>query len=76
MSDRYLRHIPSGTLYIWQAAYAQRSDFEEVADAPKAEAEDAPKPKAKAKPKAIEPVEPAAETNDAALSADASRGLP
>jgi hypothetical protein len=73
MSDRYLRHIPSGTLYIWQASYAQRSDFEEVEAAPTVE--DAPKPKAKAKPKAIEPVEPA-ETNDAALSADASRGLP
>jgi hypothetical protein len=32
MSDRLLRHIPSGTLYIWQPAYAQRKDFEEVVE--------------------------------------------
>lgn len=85
MADRYLRHIPSGILYIWQAAYAQRTDFEEVEDAP--QDEDAPaapiviktKVKTKAKPRAIEPVESddlEINLNDVALSADASRGLP
>jgi hypothetical protein len=82
MSDRYLRHTPSGILYIWQAEYAQRADFEEVADAPVEENPTPvqavmPRQKVKvAKPKAIEVVEPEIELDDSALRADASRGLP
>lgn len=32
MADRYIKHIPSGQVFIYQGAYAQREDFEECAD--------------------------------------------
>jgi hypothetical protein len=91
MADKMLRHIPTGTLYIWQPAFAQRADFEDYVPEPEPVVEapavvDAPAPKAKTSRKKAEaapepePVvkyapEPAF-VDEAALSADASRGLP
>lgn len=84
MADKYLRHIPTGTIYIWQAAYAQRADFEDYVPEPVAEpvVEETPKAKTKVtrKKAAVEPApEPTPEpvlVDEAALSADASRNLP
>ncbi len=81
MSDRMLRHIPSGTLYIWQAAYAQRKDFEEVAEevieTPAVVEE--PKPRTR-RVKALDP-QPVVEVEVAVveeerIQEDASRNLP
>jgi hypothetical protein len=83
MSDRMLRHIPSGTLYIWQPAYAQRKDFEEVVEevveeAPAEVAEPA-KPRAR-RVKALDP-QPIVEAEvviveEERIQEDASRDLP
>ena len=90
MSDRYLKHIPSGVIYIWQTAFAVRDDFVEVADLqgtpmnviegdfkviPNEVVEDKPVKKGK---RGISPV--ADELDDLlaaqqALNADASRGM-
>lgn len=50
MADKYLRHKPTGIMYIWQAAFAQNTEFEEVdsLDEPKAPA---PKATRQRKPK-------------------------
>lgn len=76
MADRYLKHIPSGVVYILQPAFAQRADFIEVANLagdPLPDGKDEPvaETKSRGKRKSGEVV---ADT-DAALSADASRGL-
>lgn len=73
MADRMLRHIPTGVLYVYQPVFATRPDFEEIFDVesrvvPEAEVE-AAKPKRKPKP-VVEP------TDEAQISADASRNLP
>lgn len=87
MADKLLRHIPTGTLYIWQPAFAQRADFEDYVPEPEPVVEapaatDAPKAKSSRKKAEVAP-EPAekytpepAFVDEAALSADASRGLP
>lgn len=69
MSDRLLRHIPTGVLYIWQLTYAEREDFEEVETA----AENAPEP---VKPKRAAKAGLQAPVDDTALNAEASRGMP
>lgn len=80
MADKYLRHIPSGTIYIWQPAYAQRDDFEDYVPEPEPVVEEAPKPKTSRKKAAAAPApEPTPEpvlVDEDALSADASRNLP
>jgi hypothetical protein len=90
MADKMLRHIPTGTLYIWQPVFAQRADFEDYVPEPEpvveAPAADAAAPKAKtSRKKADATPEPEPEAkytpepafvDEAALSADASRGLP
>lgn len=50
MADKYLRHKPTGIVYIWQPAFAQNPEFEELEslDEPKA----APKATRKRKSKA------------------------
>jgi hypothetical protein len=70
MVDKHLRHIPTGIVYIWQPAFAQRDDFEDVL--PEPEAAEAPKGlKRRAKPT------PVVDAVDAeAVSADATRNLP
>ena len=40
MTDRLLRHIPSGVLWVYQPAFATRPDFEEVIDVPVVEVAD------------------------------------
>ena len=32
MSDRLLRHIPTNILYVWQPAFANNPEFEEIID--------------------------------------------
>ena len=71
MADRMLRHIPSGVLYVYQPAFAMRSDFEEIINVEAREVKD-PKPRSR---KAADVPAPPAVDNDA-ISADASRGLP
>lgn len=56
MTQRLLRHIPTGILYAYQDIYAQRKDFEEIIDV---EAKEIPepvarKPRAKAETKSVE----------------------
>ncbi len=64
MTQRYLRHIPSGVIHAYQDIYAIRPDFEEIIDVEARVIEDVPvkKPRAK-KPEAVEApvVAPAAE---------------
>lgn len=67
MADRLLRHIPTGTLYIWQYAFAEREDFEEVIDV---EAKEVPEPPKTKRAKAAPVID------EAAIAADASRNLP
>lgn len=84
MADRMLRHIPSGILYIWQPAYAQRKDFEEVVEeaAPEVVEEpvqEATKPRTR-RVKALDPqpvveVEPVV-VEEERIEEDASRNLP
>ena len=61
MTQRYLRHIPSGILHAYQDIYASRPDFEEIIDVESRVIEDVPAPK---KPKAKK-----ADTVEAALDA-------
>lgn len=84
MADRMLRHIPTGILYIWQPAYAQRKDFEEVVEEAAPEvvetpAEEVTKPRAR-RVKALDPqpvveVEPVV-VEEERIQEDASRDLP
>lgn len=84
MADRMLRHIPTGILYIWQPAYAQRKDFEEVVEEAAPEvvetpAEETTKPRAR-RVKALDPqpvveVEPVV-VEEERIQEDASRDLP
>ncbi len=84
MADRMLRHIPTGILYIWHPAYAQRKDFEEVVEeaAPEVVEEpvqEASKPRAR-RVKALDPqpvveVEPVV-VEEERIQEDASRDLP
>lgn len=72
MADRYLKHIPSGQIFIHQPAFAGRDDFIEVADLKgtplnvidgEYEVVEAPKKRGRKK------------SDEDALEADASRGL-
>ena len=45
MTQRYLRHIPSGVLHAYQDIYAIRPDFEEIIDVEAKVIEDVPAPK-------------------------------
>ena len=74
MADKLLRHKPSGILYVWQEAYAYRSDFEEVVDATPEEVA-APASIPAAKTRRTKKAEPAP-VDEAAIQADASRDLP
>jgi hypothetical protein len=76
--DRYLKHTPSGVVFIWQEVFAKNSEFVEVADSqgnpfppPDEEKEPAPivhddAPKVKRGKKGAEPHP---------IDIDASRGL-
>jgi hypothetical protein len=88
MADKMLRHIPTGTLYIWQPSFAQRPDFEDVVEEPVAEEpalvaepvepKQTRRSKKTAQAEVVAPAveEPAPLFDDSSLSADASRGLP
>ena len=72
MADRFLKHIPSGHVFIYAPPWVGHEDFVEVANAigdpiPEPEPVVNPAPRRK---KAVE-----APVDDAPLSADASRGL-
>lgn len=80
VNTRYLRHKPTGILYVDQPAFANRPDFEPVqleapAAEPAAPAEAAPRRK-RGEPTADELFAQEAAANAAAVSADASRNLP
>lgn len=70
MTQRLLRHKPSGIIYVWQEVFAQRDDFEEIIDVEAkvidTDSDSAPKRRGRK----------AAAIDEEALSADASRGLP
>lgn len=75
MADKYLRHKPSGILYIWQEAYAFRDDFEEVVEvAPPVEdaVDSTPVVVKTRRTKKAEPPVP----DEARIQEDASRDLP
>lgn len=74
MSQKLLRHKPTGDLYIWQEAFAFRPDFEEVVDVTPEETK-APETIAPAKVRKTRKPEPAP-VDEAAIQADASRDLP
>ena len=85
MADRYLKHLPSGIIFIYQGAFAKRDDFIEVADLegtpmPVGDADEPVAPAKAAKPAKAPKSKPAPVDDlgadiDAALSKDASRGL-
>lgn len=58
MTQRYLRHKPSGIIHAYQDIYAVRPDFEEIIDVETRVVEDAPAPK-KTRSKKLESVEAA-----------------
>lgn len=73
MTQRFLRHKPTGVLYAYQDIFAMRDDFEEIIDVEAKEVD--PEVRRPGRPKKT--TEPAIRTNsDEALSADASRNLP
>lgn len=72
MTQRLLRHIPSGILYAYQPAFAVRPDFEEVIDV---EAREVPATETRPSRRKKEAA-PVAAVDEDALSADASRNLP
>lgn len=55
MTQRYLRHIPSGIVYAYQDIYAIRPDFEEIIDVESRVVEDTPTQK-KARSKKVDPL--------------------
>lgn len=75
MTQRLLRHIPTGILHAYQPAFAVRPDFEEVIDVETrvVEVTDVVEKPARRAKKAAAEVAP---TDEAAIQADASRGLP
>lgn len=74
MAQPMLLHKPSGILYVWQEAFAQRDDFEEVIDV---ETREVHREELAQQAKARKPRKPAPAVIDVeALSADASRNLP
>ena len=58
MTQRYLRHIPSGVIHAYQDIYAIRPDFEEIIDVESRVIEDTPVPK-KPRAKKVDTVEAA-----------------
>ena len=75
MADRFIKHTPTGQVFIYAPPWIGRDDFEECANAagdpmPDLEVAVSPAPRAKRSPKVTE-----TPPDDAALSADASRGL-
>lgn len=52
--ERLLRHIPTGILYVYQPAFANRPDFEEIINV-EAKVIDEPAPKARKKKEAAAP---------------------
>lgn len=72
MADRFLKHVPTGVTYIWQPVFASSPDFVECADADGNDFQASTKGK-KAK---VSTPDPGLDVDlDAALSADASRGV-
>lgn len=49
MTQRYLRHIPSGIVHAYQDIYAIRPDFEEIIDVEARVVEEAPAKKPRIK---------------------------
>ena len=83
MPSKLLRHIPTGVIFVNQAAFSVRADFEEIPDEePAAVADSAPKPRRAKAPAATAEPAPGLPDSDiftidaAALSADASRHQP
>lgn len=72
MADRFLKHVPTGITYIWQSAFASNPDFVECADA---DGNDFQAPTKGKKAKVSAPDSGLDVDLDAALSADASRGV-
>jgi len=73
MADRFLKHIPSGQVFIHAPPWVGHEDFVEVANAagdPFPDEAPVVNPAPRRKKAADAPV-----VDDAALSADASRGL-
>lgn len=72
MTDKLVRHIPTGVIWVSQPAWEGRSDFEPYE--PEVAPEAAPAAPAPRKPRATKVVEPVI-VPDEALSQEASRGL-
>ena len=74
MTQRMLRHKPSGIMYVWQEAFAFRDDFEEIIDVEAKELKE-PETIPLSKIRKTRKPEPAV-IDEVALSEDASRDLP
>lgn len=70
MSQQYLRHKPTGIIYAYQETFALRDDFEPYV-MPGAE----PAPEQEPKPAKKRAKSEVVIVDEAALSADASRGI-
>jgi hypothetical protein len=80
MADRFLKHLPTGAVYIWQAHWAADPAMVEVADlagTPIPDTTVPPEPAPVKKPRKSGLAKPPETLDDidAALSQDASRGL-
>lgn len=78
MTDKLLRHIPTGVIWVSQPAWETRSDFEPYE--PEVVPEETPAAPTPRKPRAAKVVEPVIVPDepvvpDEALSQEASRGL-
>jgi hypothetical protein len=82
MADRFLKHVPSGVVYIYAPPWIDNPDFVEVANA-KGDPLKEPEPivnisskrKAKTTAEPVQEILTELDLANAGLSADASRGL-
>ena len=82
MADRFLKHVPSGVVYIYAPPWIDNPDFVEVANAqgdelkaPEAIVNISSKRKPKVTAEPVQEIPTDEELANAGLSADASRGL-
>jgi hypothetical protein len=77
MTEKLLRHIPTGVIWVSHPAWETRSDFEPYEPPVEVAAADAPVPEAPRKPRKprAESVPEVVAVSDEALSQEASRGL-
>jgi hypothetical protein len=75
MADRFLKHVPSGQIFIFAPPFNSHDDFVEVADAQGTPLEVEPEVNPAPRKRKSNAAADTATAADVALSADASRGV-